>query len=125
MRLTLAIGLITLAGLTVVQAPSTAVPFHTATKVRFASPEEAATLLGAAGLGLLDPGEVSGFFEKIGRNTQYIIHHEETMADNFVFAIVEREDLPNPEILARLIEALRTTQKRNTLDGQKRSDTTE
>ena len=60
------------------------------------------------GLRLFDPGEVSNFFEQIGKNTDYIIHPEETMADNFVFAITERDDLPNPEITARLLDALRS-----------------
>src|SRR5690606_36903213 len=34
--------------------------------------------------------EVEGFFEQVGRNTQYILHPEEIMADNFVFAINDR-----------------------------------
>ena len=42
MRLTLATGLMALVGLTVVQAQPTEIPFHAATKVRFAPPEEAA-----------------------------------------------------------------------------------
>ena len=58
------------------------------------------------GLRLFDLESVSGFFEKIGTNTNYIIHPEETMADNFAYAIVGREDLPDPEIAARLLEAL-------------------
>ncbi len=59
-------------------------------------------------LKLLDVQQVTGFFEKIGFNTNYIIHPEETMADNFVFAVVERDELPNPETAARLLEALRS-----------------
>ncbi len=58
------------------------------------------------GLRMFGPGEVSGFFESIGKNTNYIIHPEEIMADNFAFAIVERDDLPNPEISARLLDEL-------------------
>ena len=58
------------------------------------------------GLVLFDFQSVSGFFEKIGTNTNYIIHPEETMADNFAYAIAGREDLPDPEIVARLLEAL-------------------
>lgn len=60
------------------------------------------------GLRLFDPGEVSNFFEQIGKNTGYIIHPEETIANNFVFAITGRDDLPNPEITARLLDALRS-----------------
>jgi hypothetical protein len=58
------------------------------------------------GLELFEPQEVSGFFEKIGRNTDYIIHPEETQAVNFAYAIVERDELPNPEILARILDVL-------------------
>ena len=60
------------------------------------------------GLRLFEPGEVSNFFEQIGKNTDYIVHPEETIANNFVFAITERDDLPNPEITARLLDALRS-----------------
>ncbi len=46
----------------------------------------------------LSPGEAPGFFDLIGSNTGYIIHPEETLADNFTFMVMDREDLPNPEI---------------------------
>lgn len=42
------------------------------------------------------------FFEAIGRNTPYIIHPEEVLADNFTFLLQGRKDLPNPEILDSL-----------------------
>lgn len=64
---------------------------------------------GEEGLRLFESGEVTGFFERIGNNTNYIIHPEETMADNFVFAVTERDDLPNPQIVDRLREALRAS----------------
>ena len=48
---------------------------------------------------LLKPDEAKGFHDKVGRNTGYIIHPEETMADNFVFLLLGRDDLPNPEIV--------------------------
>lgn len=48
---------------------------------------------------LLNPGETPAFFEAIGRNTGYIIHVEETLADNFVLLLLGSEQpLPNPEI---------------------------
>ena len=50
-------------------------------------------------LALLKPEEAKGFKEKIGRNTGYIIHPEETMADNFVYLVLGKKDLPNPEIV--------------------------
>ena len=48
---------------------------------------------------LLDPDEAKNFHKKIGRNTGYIIHPEETMADNFVYMVTGRKNLPNPEIV--------------------------
>ncbi|MFB6318903.1 hypothetical protein [Saccharicrinis sp. FJH54] len=42
--------------------------------------------------------QVNGFYEQVGKNTQYIIHPEEIMADNFTFAILNIKELPNPEI---------------------------
>lgn len=53
-------------------------------------------------LQVLNPGAVPGFFAAIGQNTNYIIHPEEILAANFVFAMLGREDLPNPEIPDRL-----------------------
>ncbi len=38
---------------------------------------------------LLEMSQVSGFFEKIGKNTNYIIHPEEIIADNFSFLLME------------------------------------
>jgi hypothetical protein len=50
--------------------------------------------------------QVSGFFEQIGRNTSYIIHPEETLAENFAHLIEAKDDARSPEILAKLKAAL-------------------
>lgn len=55
---------------------------------------------------LLDPQNVSGFLEKIGRNTQYIIHPEEILADNFALLILGEQKVPSPEILQKMKEIL-------------------
>lgn len=55
---------------------------------------------------LLSPNEVSGYFEKIGRNTKYIIHPEEILADNFALLILEQKNVASPDILERIIEVL-------------------
>jgi hypothetical protein len=39
------------------------------------------------------------YYAIIGRNTYYIIHPEEILADNFTFMILETTDLPSPEII--------------------------
>jgi hypothetical protein len=51
---------------------------------------------------LYDVSEVDGFFEQIGRNTGYIIHPEEILADNFVHLVNGTEDLPSPGIVAAM-----------------------
>ncbi len=50
--------------------------------------------------------QVSGFFEQVGKNTQYIIHPEEVLADNFTFAILNNSGLQNPEIVNEIKKKL-------------------
>jgi hypothetical protein len=54
-----------------------------------------------------EPQELEGLFEQIGRNTDYIIHPEEILAENFtLLAIAEITGrtlpVPSPQILERL-----------------------
>jgi hypothetical protein len=58
-------------------------------------------------IALLDVNQVQGFYEQVGRNTEYIIHPEEILADNFKFLLVGRTNLPSPEIQRNLAAALR------------------
>jgi hypothetical protein len=51
---------------------------------------------------LLDPEHVAGFYDLIGRNTKYIIHPEEVLADNFVFLLDGRIDLPTQRIVEQM-----------------------
>ncbi|HEY1250472.1 MAG TPA: hypothetical protein VGH97_04735 [Thermoanaerobaculia bacterium] len=51
---------------------------------------------------LLEPGAVPDYLEQIGRNTRYIIHPEEILADNFVLLIRPSGPPPTPGILDRL-----------------------
>jgi len=55
---------------------------------------------------LLDVWAVSGLFKKIGRNTRYIIHPEEILADNFVLLLTGEKDVPTPRILAEMRKVL-------------------
>jgi hypothetical protein len=55
---------------------------------------------------VLDPKGVPDFQEKIGRNTNYIIHPEEILADNFVHLVRQREKLATPRIVAELQRVL-------------------
>lgn len=46
--------------------------------------------------------QVTEFFEQVGKNTQYIIHPEEILADNFAFAILNKTRLPNQDIVDKI-----------------------
>ncbi|MBR3856232.1 MAG: hypothetical protein IKM65_08785 [Bacteroidaceae bacterium] len=48
------------------------------------------------------PQDATDFFEKVGRNTQYIINPEEILADNFVIAFNNRASVPTPELRDRI-----------------------
>ncbi|WDI30290.1 hypothetical protein PUV54_10005 [Hyphococcus flavus] len=56
-------------------------------------------------------GEVTGFFEQVGQNTDYIVHAEEIIADNFSMLIRNRTDVPNPEILTGIQSVLSHTRE--------------
>jgi hypothetical protein len=51
---------------------------------------------------LVGPRAVSGFLEQVGRNTQYLIHPEEILADNFALLILGEQNVPSPEILQKM-----------------------
>ncbi len=55
---------------------------------------------------LLEVEAVSGFHEQVGRNTSYIIHPEEIIADNFALLLTGKQDVPSPEIPRKLREVL-------------------
>jgi len=57
---------------------------------------------------LLETAEVPTFFERIGRNTGYIIHPEEVLAENFVLLVNNKTDVPTPRILAEMKRVLST-----------------
>jgi hypothetical protein len=43
------------------------------------------------GIGLSEE-QITGYWEKIGRNTRYTIHPDEIIADNFTFLAMSSED---------------------------------
>ena len=49
-----------------------------------------------------EPDAVPDFAEQIGRNTKYIIHPEEVLADNFVFLLNGRIDLPTQRVVEEM-----------------------
>ena len=49
---------------------------------------------------------VSGFMEQVGGNTDYIIHPEEILADNFALLVLNEHNVASPEILQKMREVL-------------------
>jgi hypothetical protein len=64
---------------------------------------------------LVGAEQVTGFFEQVGRNTQYIIHPEEILADNFTSLVMQDRHVPSPEILKKLQDIL--TEKAENVPG--------
>jgi len=61
---------------------------------------------------LVDMQQVSGFFEQVGKNTQYIIHPEEILAENFALLVLGERNVPSPEVIKKLREILNEEQSR-------------
>lgn len=55
---------------------------------------------------LLDARQNASFFRQVGRNTSYILHPDEILADNFVHLVQGAEQLPTPEIVEQMRELL-------------------
>jgi hypothetical protein len=51
-------------------------------------------------------GTIAGFWEQIGRNTMYIVHAEEILADNFAQTVMGSTSSPNPEIHEKIARVL-------------------
>jgi hypothetical protein len=51
--------------------------------------------------------ELSGFYGQVGRNTQYMIHPEEILADNFASLIMEEKGLEDQWLLDKMKKTLR------------------
>ncbi len=62
---------------------------------------------------LLDPQKTPSYHEQIGRNTSYIIHPEEVLAENFAHLLLETPDLPTPRIVDEMRRLLTDTQPLN------------
>ena len=51
--------------------------------------------------------QIENFAERIGENTDYIIHPEEILAENFVIAFMRKPDVPTPKLQKRVYKVLR------------------
>lgn len=71
---------------------------------------------------LLDPRAVASYAEQIGKNTGYIIHPDEILADNFAHLIMQTDRLPTPEIVERMEARLRREKEESTTEAQRHSE---
>ena len=53
-------------------------------------------------LQLVPPQAIIGFTEQVGRNTEYIIHPEEILADNFSLLIAQDKAVTSPDVLRKI-----------------------
>ena len=51
---------------------------------------------------IVDRSELNGFLEQVGYNTNYIIHPEEILADNFALLILNTQPINSPEVIAKM-----------------------
>ena len=56
---------------------------------------------------VLDPKKVDHFYEQVGRNTTYIWHPDEILADNFVHLVNKRQNLATPRVTEAMAEVLK------------------
>lgn len=50
--------------------------------------------------------DLKGFFEKVGKNTDYTIHPEEILADNFSYLFFGMTEIESPEVLDKIKRVL-------------------
>lgn len=55
---------------------------------------------------MIAPKSNETFFQQIGRNTGYIYHPDEILADNFVFLLQNKKDLKSPQVVEKMRETI-------------------
>jgi len=60
---------------------------------------------------LVGVDQVTGFYEQVGRNTGYIIHPEEILADNFALLVLDKRDVPTPAVLEKIEAILKSSDR--------------
>jgi hypothetical protein len=55
---------------------------------------------------LIGMEEIQDLFSQVGRNTEYVLHPEEILADNFALLVLGNRDVPSPDVLKKLEQIL-------------------
>lgn len=66
---------------------------------------------------LIDPAQTPSYHEQIGKNTKYIIHPDEILADNFVHLVMESKELPTPRVVEEMLAVLDNHERELELDN--------
>ena len=61
---------------------------------------------------LVPPQKTSGYIEQVGRNTGYVIHPEEILADNFAILVLGPRRVPSPGIIDQMKSILSEQDKK-------------
>lgn len=56
---------------------------------------------------LLDPKQTPSYLEQIGKNTGYIIHPDEILADNFIQLVKQNKNVATPKIIEQMASVLK------------------
>jgi hypothetical protein len=56
---------------------------------------------------LVKLNQLGGFYEQVGRNTNYVVQPEEILASNFTLLILGQKDVPSPKILLEMEKYLK------------------
>ena len=69
----------------------------------------------------LDPRRTASYLEQIGENTQYIIHPDEILADNFVLLVSGQQDVKTPRVTRQMepLLAKNEIEQRDGVEGDK------
>lgn len=62
--------------------------------------------IGPDGAVMFLESQIDGLLDQVGRNTRYLIHPEEILADNFALLVLGERNVPSPEVLERVRKAL-------------------
>jgi hypothetical protein len=55
---------------------------------------------------VIDPKALPAYFDQVGRNTEYVIHPDEILADNFVHLVQGNKNLMTPRVVERMAKVL-------------------
>ena len=89
--------------------PYTTGPFFQYMKIGFVPYDEKMRPKQENGKTIVYPMEkISDFKEKIGENTQYLIHPEEILAENFVLAFTDQQSIPTPDLKEKIRKILKS-----------------